>query len=73
MYKTRNTETGNGMRRTQGIGGNLYSGERSQRFRGILPKIPGNISKHSRERPKTFSGMSPNILENVEKHSGECC
>ena len=27
MYKTRNAETGNGMRGTRGIGGMLYSGE----------------------------------------------
>ena len=72
MYKTRNTETGNGMRRMQGIGGNLYSGERSQRFRGILPNIPGNVLKHFRECRQTFWRMSKNIPGNVVKHSGEC-
>ena len=35
MYKTRNTETGNGMRGTRGIGGMLYSGE-------ISETAPGN-------------------------------
>ena len=46
MYKTRNTGTGNGMRRTRGIGGMLYSGECPQTFRGMSPNIPGNVVKN---------------------------
>ena len=59
MYKTRNTETGNGMRGTQGMGGMLYSGECRQIFRGMSSDISGNVAKH-------FRGY-------VLKHSGEFC
>ena len=72
MYKTRNTGTGNGIRRTQGIGGNLYSGERSQTFRGILPNIPGNVLKYFWECRQTFWRKSKNIPRNFLKCSGEC-
>ena len=87
MYKTRNTGTWNGMRRTWGMGGILYFGECSetfrekssknpeecpQTFREMSPNILGNIVKHSRECPQTFQGMSPNILGNAAEHSGEC-
>ena len=71
MYKTRNTGTGNGMRRTQGIGEMLYSGECRETFWGISPNLPGNVARHSGECRQTFRGMSPNIPENVAKHSGE--
>ena len=59
MYKTRNTGTGNGMRGTRGIG-------------GMLPNIPGNVTKHSGECRHIFRGMSPNIPGNVAIYSGEC-
>ena len=78
MCKTRNTGTWNGMRRTRGTGGKLYSGECRQTFRGMSPNIPGNVGKHSGECRQTFRamspnirGMSPNILGNVAKYSGE--
>ena len=73
MYKTRNTETGNGMRGTQRMGGILYIREYSQIFRGMFLNILGNVAKHSRECPQTFQGMSPNIPGNVLKYSRECC
>ena len=57
MYKTRNTGTGNRMRRTQGMG-ECY--------------ILGNCAKHTGEYPQTFQGMLPNILRNVVKYPGEC-
>ena len=49
MYKTKNTETGNGMLGTQGMGEMLYSGKCCQTFWGIFPDILGNVLKHSRE------------------------
>ena len=49
MYKTRNTGTGNGMRRTRRIGGMLYSGECPQTFWGMSPNIPGNVVKNFEE------------------------
>ena len=52
MYKTRNTGTGNGMRRTREIGGMLYSGECCQTFQGMSSNIPGNIIKDSAENPQ---------------------
>ena len=66
MYKIRNTGTGNGMRKTGGMRGMLYSGER------MSSNIPGNVAKYSGECPETFWGMFPNIPGNVLKHSGEC-
>ena len=72
MYKTRNTGTGNGMRRTRGMKGMLYSGKYHQKFRVISSKIPGNVLKHSREYCQTFRRMSSNIPGNIAKHSGEC-
>ena len=62
MYKNRDTETGNGMRGTRGIGGML----------SISSNIPGNVLKHSEECSQTFRGMSPNIPGNVTRYSGEC-
>ena len=75
MYKTRNTETGNVMRGTRGMGwggGVLYSGECHQTFRGILRNILGHAAKHYGECPQTFQGMSPNIPGNIAEHSREC-
>ena len=84
MYKNRDTETGNGMRGTRGIGGMLsissnipgnvlkHSGACPQTFRGIPSNIPGNVLKHSEECSQTFRGMSPNIPGNVIRYSGEC-
>ena len=46
MYKTRNTETGNVILRTWGMGG---GGGRSY--------IPGIVTKHSGEYCQTFRGM----------------
>ena len=60
QYKTGNTGTGNERNR-----GNVI-------FRGMWPKIPGNVLKHFGECRQTFRGMWPNILGNVLKHSGEC-
>ena len=54
MYKTKNTETGNGMQETREMGGMLYSGECRQTFRGMLLNIPGNVLKHSGEYRQTF-------------------
>ena len=71
MYKTRNTGTGNRMRRTWGIGGMLYSGECCQILRGMSPNIPGNVAQHSGKRPQTLWEMSSNIQGNVAKHTGE--
>ena len=45
MYKTRNTETGNVMRRTRGMGRMLYSGECRQTLRGMSSNILGNVAK----------------------------
>ena len=56
MYKTRNTGTGNGMRRTREIGGMLYSGECCQTFQGMSSNIPGNVAKHSGEYYQRFRG-----------------
>ena len=67
MYKTRNTETGNVILRTWGMGG---GGGGGLIFRGLSPNIPGNISKHSGECSQTFRWMSPNIPGNVAEHSG---
>ena len=72
MYKTRNTGTGNGMRRTRGMKGMLYSGKYHQKFRGMSSNIPGNIAKHSEECPQIFQEILPNIPGNVVKHPGEC-
>ena len=72
MYKTRNTGTGNGMRRTRGIRGMLYSGKCRQTLRGMSSNILGNVAKHSGECPQIFRGMSSNIPGNVVKHFGEC-
>ena len=58
VYKTRNTGTGNGMRRTQGIGEMLYSGECRETFWEISPNIPGNVAKYSGECRQTFLGVS---------------
>ena len=55
MHKKRNTGTGNGMRGTRGMGGNVIFWEMS-------PNIPGDVLKHSGECRQTFWGMSPNIL-----------
>ena len=71
MYKTRNTGTGNGMRRTRGIGGMLYSGECSQTFRGMTSNIPGNVAKHSGECPRKIQRRFENNLWHVVKHSVE--
>ena len=70
MYKTGNTETGNGMRECGEWG--LYSWECRQTFQGMYSNIPGNVAKHSGECPKTLCGMPPSILGNVAKHSGQC-
>ena len=51
IYKIRNTGSGNGMQRTRGIGGMLYSGECPQTFLGMSPIIPGNVAEHFRECP----------------------
>ena len=79
MYKTRNTGMGNGIRKTWGMRGMLYSGIYHQKFRVISSKIPRNVPKHSRdiakhsgECPQTFQEILPNIPGNVLKHSGEC-
>ena len=86
MYKNKNTETGNGMRGTRGMGvcyipGNVakHSGECPQTFWGMSPNIPGNVLKHSQNVAKhsgecrqTFQGMSSNFPGNVAKHSEEC-
>ena len=72
MYKTRNTRTGNGMRRTREMGVMLYSGQCHETFRGMSLNILGNVAKHSREYRQTFWGMLLNILGNATKHSGEC-
>ena len=72
MYKTRNTGMGNGMQRTQGMGGMLYSGECCCTFRGMSSNIPGNIAKHYGECCQTFRGMLLNIPRNVTRHSGKC-
>ena len=61
MYKNRNTETGNGMYRTRGMGRMLYSGECRRTFWGMSSKIPGNVVINSGECYQTFRGMSPNI------------
>ena len=61
MYKNRNTETGNGMRGTRGIGGML----------SMSSNISGNLLKHYGACPQTFRGMSPNIPGNVLKQSRE--
>ena len=52
MYKTRNTETGNVILRTWGMGGGGGGG--GLIFRGLSPNIPGNIAKHSGECSQTF-------------------
>ena len=72
MYNNRNTGTGNGMWRTRGMGGMLYSGKCRQTFRGMSSNIPENVAKRSGECPQTFRGMSSNIPGNVTKHSEEC-
>ena len=56
MYKNRNTEMGNRMRGTQGMGGMLHSGEYRQTFRGMSLNIPGNVLKHSGECRQTVRG-----------------
>ena len=61
MYKTRNTETGNGMRGTRGIGGMSYFGECRQTFWGMSPNIADNVAKYSGEYRKKFRGMSSNV------------
>ena len=75
IYKTRNTGTGNGMRRMQGtrgmftrIPGNLLedSGECSH-F-----SIPGNIREDSGECSRRFRGMLLKIPGNAREDSGEC-
>ena len=67
MYKTRNTEMGNGKWGTRGMGGILYSSN-----------IPGNVAKHSWECLKDsgecrqiFREMALNIPESVLRHSEE--
>ena len=37
-------------------------------FRGMSPKIPGNVAKDSGECCQTFLGMSTNIPGNTLKH-----
>ena len=73
MHKTKNTGTGNGMRRTREMRGMLYSGEYCLTFWGMSSDIPGNDLKRSGECRQTLRRMSPNIPGNVLKNSGECC
>ena len=74
VYKTRNTETGNGMRGMQGtrgmftrIPGNLLedSGE------CYYFNIPGNVPEDSGECSRRFRGMFEQIPGNVQKDSVE--
>ena len=72
IYKTRNTWTENGMRRTWGmftrILGNLLEDSRECYFLNI----PGNVQEDSGEYSRRFPGMFKKILGNVIKDSGEC-
>lgn len=61
VYKTRNTEAGNGLRETRGMGGMLYFGECRQTLRGMSHIILENVTKSSEECRETFQGMSSNI------------
>ena len=81
MYKTRNTGTGNRMRRPRGMGGmslnipgNVLKPSGRQTFWGMLPNILGNVLKHCGECLQTFWEMAADIPGNVPlKHSGNIC
>ena len=58
INKTRNTETGNGMRGTWGMRGSVV-------FWVMSLNIQGNVAKHSQECRQIFQEMSPNIPGNM--------
>ena len=75
IFKTRNTEMVNGMRRMQGTRGmftRIPGNVLILAFRGMLEKIPGNDKKDSGECLRRFWGMFKRISGNIQADSGEC-